>query len=93
MSLICLLQAERLVNPTNPKAIGAAGASGSGRVGGDTEIGVRKWMGRLADKLKGTNPMPVVIQPESQDASAPPTRIELLINDYAPAMAAAVAAL
>ena len=73
------------MHPTNHKAIGAAGACTGGRLGGDTEDGVRKWMPRLAERLKGANPTPVTIgSQESQDPDAPATRIELLINDFTP---------
>ncbi len=79
-------KAERMVRPTNPKAVGAAGitgGAGGGRVGGDTETAVRRWMEKLSEKLKGVNPAPVVIVAESQDA--PATRIELIIDGHTPA--------
>jgi hypothetical protein len=77
-------QAERLVRPTNPQAVGAVTdphGSGAGRAGGDTETGVRKWMARLQDKLKGEQPAPVVTQAESQDGAVP-LRIELKVVDF-----------
>jgi hypothetical protein len=81
-----LPQAERLVRPTNPQAVGAeTNSDASGRVGGDTETGVRKWIARLEDKLKGEHPAPVVIQAESQEGGAP-TRIELKVVDYLSAL-------
>jgi hypothetical protein len=55
----------------------------TGRAGGDTESGVRKWMAKLTDKLKGANPAPVIISAaEAQEAGGVPTRIELHITDY-----------
>lgn len=78
------LQAQKLVHPTNPKAVGAAATGrGCAGVGGDTEAGVKKWRAKLFDKLKGVNPAPVDAAAESPDA--PPTRIELVIADYVPA--------
>lgn len=54
-----------------------------GRAGGDTESGVRKWMAKLSEKLKGANPTPVTISAaEAQEAGGMPTRIELRITDY-----------
>jgi hypothetical protein len=79
-----------MVRPTNPKAVGAAGSTGGaggGRVGGDTETTVRRWMEKLSEKLKGVNPAPVVIAAESQDA--PAARIELIIDGHTPAAALA----
>jgi hypothetical protein len=75
-----------MVRPTNPQAVGAPSTHGLpsvGRVGGDTETGVRKWIQRLSDKLKGESPAPVVIQPEAADGGDP-TRIHLIV-DYAAA--------
>lgn len=72
------------MRPTNPQAVGASathGMPGAGRVGGDTETGVRKWMAKLGDKLKGESPAAVIIAPESQDGGQP-TRIELVVADY-----------
>ena len=76
-----------MVHPTNPKATGAAapGAPSGGGVGGVTEDGVKKWRAKLYEKLKGENPAPVDVAAESPDA--PPTRIELVIEDYAPTAA------
>jgi hypothetical protein len=72
-----------LVNPTNPKAVGAGGQQGQLRVGsGDTEAGVKKWMARLESALKGVNPAPVVVHAESQDANSPQIRIELHIEGF-----------
>ena len=82
----CPTQAERLVKPTNPRAVGASHVPGvrwTGRAGGDTESGVRKWMAKLTDKLKGANPAPVIISAaDAQEAGGVPTRIELRITDY-----------
>ena len=85
------LQADRLVHPTNPKAVATAATMssvGAGRVGGDTESAVRKWMTKLYDKLQGVSPAPVNIAAESQDGGAPAARIELIIADYVPPTAA-----
>jgi hypothetical protein len=85
-------QAERLVKPTNPQAVGASATGNAsvagrvGRVGGDTETGVRKWMTRLGDKLRGRQPAPVIIPPESEGGQ--PTRLELRVIDYDVAAAA-----
>jgi hypothetical protein len=74
------LQANILINPSNPKAIGSDGNSKG--VGGDTVDGVRLWSSKLAAALKGVNPAPVIVNSDSQDASQPPMRIELTIEGY-----------
>ena len=74
-----------LVHPTNPKAVGGGGTGSKARgVGGDTVDGVRLWMAKLTAALKGSNPAPVVLNTDSQDANQPPARIELTIEGYQP---------
>ena len=74
------LQANILINPSNPKAIGSDGNAKG--VGGDTVDGVRLWSSKLAAALKGVNPAPVIVDSDSQEASQPPMRIELTIEGY-----------
>ena len=74
------LQAHKLINPSNPKAIGSDGNAKG--VGGDTVDGVRVWSSKLAAALKGVNPAPVIVDSDSQEASQPPMRIELTIEGY-----------
>ena len=74
------VQANILINPSNPKAIGSDGNSKG--VGGDTVDGVRFWSSKLAAALGGVNPTPVIVSSDSQDASQPPMRIELKIEGY-----------
>ena len=47
---------------------------------------MRKWMTRLGDKLRGRQPAPVIIPPESEGGQ--PTRLELRVIDYDVAAAA-----
>ena len=74
------LQAHKLINPSNPKAIGSDGNAKG--VGGDTVDGVRVWSSKLAAALKGVNPAPVIVDSDSQEAGQPPMRIELTIEGY-----------
>lgn len=74
------LQAHKLINPSNPKAIGSDGNAKG--VGGDTVDGVRVWSAKLAAALKGVNPAPVIVDSDSQEASQPPMRIEFTIEGY-----------
>ena len=80
-------QAEKLVLPTNHKAVGATleAAAPPSRAGSDTDSGVKKWMTKLSDKLKGVNPPPVTIPSESQDAGQPAVRLQLVIEGHADA--------
>ena len=82
-------QAGKLVRPTNHKAVGVTvEAAAPSRAGGDTDSGVKKWMEKLSDKLKGVNPPPVTIPSESQEAGQP-VRLELSIEGHAEAPGAA----
>jgi hypothetical protein len=76
-------QAEKLIKPTNHKAVGVqAAVSGTRRESnglGDGETSVKHWMKVLGAALKNKNPPPVEI---AAHEGKPAARIEFTVREY-----------
>ncbi len=77
---------DKVLYPTNRRAVGApaAGAGGGGGGFSDSEAEVKASMARLTAALKSANPPPVVVQEPDQE----PIRIEVTIQEFGAAAAA-----
>lgn len=72
-------QVEKLLNPTNYRAVGASESAARGGFV-DTETEVSAWMTRLRAALKNTNPAPVTVA--AVTSGEPPKVIKFTIADF-----------